>query len=88
MTRLEDVTILRHDKHLRSTIFEFMLRYPDVMLFVDDENIYLCPTRKSLENFRYMLLKREKRISHHYEKIRSEYETTVSLLESVNKYYV
>ena len=88
LARMDDVTILHHDKHMRANIFEFMIRYPDILLFVDDECIYICPSRKSLDNFRNMLKRREKRINAHYHRIKSEYESTVSLLESVNKYYV
>lgn len=85
--RLDDVTILHLDKNLRANIFEFILRHPGIMIFVDDDSVYICPTRKSLDKFRELLTRREKRISQHYQKIRLEYESTVSLLESVNRYY-
>lgn len=86
LLRLDDVTAIRVTQSLRATMFEFLLRFPDIAVFVDETYVYLCPTQIAIEKFHSMLVRREQRLNKRYSEIKREYENTVSLMEAVNKY--
>lgn len=82
----ENVTILFNATQFRATLFEFQMRYPEIRVYIDEDTLYLIPTRKALEKFKKMLCKRKERVEKRYEEITREYNSVKSLWDAVNSY--
>ena len=83
---LDDVLILHLDKAMKATLCEFMIRYPEVYVFCDSDSVYLCPTKNSLLKLKNLMIRRQDRVLIRYEKSRRDYDSVVSILESISRY--